>query len=45
MFTVYIFNQISLPFPFSSIMFVQKGFTFLITVIRLSYDICTAFQD
>ena len=29
----------SLPFPFSSIMFVQKSFKFSITVISLSYDI------
>ena len=42
MFTLYIF---SLPFPFSSIMFVQKSFKFSITVISLSYDICIAFQD
>ena len=45
MFTLYLFNQMSLPFPFSSIMFVQKSFTFSITVISLSYDICNAFQD
>ena len=45
MFTLYIFNQMSLPFPFSSIMFVQISFKFPITVISLSYDICTAFQD
>ena len=45
MFTLYIFNQMSLPFPFSSIMFVQKSFKFSITVISLSYDICIAFQD
>ena len=45
MFTLYLFNQISLPFPFSSIMFVQKSFKFSVTVISLSYDICIAFQD
>ena len=45
MFTLYLFNQMSLPFPFSSIMFVQKSFKFSITVISLSYDICIAFQD
>ena len=45
MFTLYLFKQMSLPFPFSSIMFVQKSFKFSITVIILSYDICIAFQD
>ena len=45
MFTLYLFKQMSLPFPFSSIMFVQKSFKFSITVISLSYDICIAFQD
>ena len=45
MLTLYLFNQMSLPFPFSSIMFVQKSFRFSITVISLSYSICTAFQD
>ena len=45
MFTLYLFNQMSLPFPFSSIMLVQKSFKFSITVIRLSYDICIVFQD
>ena len=45
MFTLYLFNQMSLPFPFSSIMFVQKSFKFSITFIILSYDICIAFQD
>ena len=35
----------SLPFPFSSIMFVQKSLKFPIAVISLSYDICIAFQD
>ena len=42
MFMLYL---LSLPFPFSSIMFVQKSFKFSITVISLSYDICIAFQD
>ena len=45
MFTLYLFNQMSLLFPFSSIMFVQKSFKFSITVISLSYNICIAFQD
>ena len=45
MFKLYLFYQMSLPFPFSSIMFVQKSFKFSITVISLSYDICIAFQD
>ena len=45
MFTLYLFNQMSLPFPFSSIMCVQKSFKFSITVISLSYDISIAFQD
>ena len=44
MFTLYLFNQMSLPFPFSSIMFVQKNFKFSITVISLSYDICIIFK-
>ena len=30
MFTLYLFNQMSLPFPVSSIMFVQKSFKFLL---------------
>ena len=45
MFMLYSFNQMILPFPFSSVMFVQKSFKFSIAVIRLSYDICSAFQD
>ena len=45
MFTLYLFNQMSLLFPFSSIMFMQKSFKFSLTVISLSYDICIAFQD
>ena len=31
--------------PLNSVMFVQKNFKFFITVISLSYDICSAFQD
>ena len=42
---LYLLNQMILPFPFSSVMFVQKSFKFSITVISLSYDICSAFQD
>ena len=45
MFMLYLFNQMILPFPFHCVMFVQKSFKFSITVIRLSYDICNAFQD
>ena len=45
MFMLYLFNQMILPFPFSSVMFVQKSFKFSITVINLSYDVCSAFQD
>ena len=45
MFMLYLVNQMILPFPFSSVMFVQKSFKFSITVISLSYDICSAFQD
>ena len=37
-------NQMILPFHFSSFMFVQKSFKFSITVIRLSYDKCSAFK-
>ena len=40
-----VFNQMILPFPFSSVMFVQKSFKFSITVISLSYDTCSAFED
>ena len=36
MFKLYLFNQMSLPFPFSSIMFVQESFKFSVTVISLS---------
>ena len=45
MFTLYLFNQMIIPFPFSSVMLVQKSFKLSITVISLSYDICSAFQD
>ena len=45
MFMLYLFDQMSLPFPFSSVMFLQKSFKFSITVFSLSYDICIAFQD
>ena len=45
MFMLYLFNQMILPFPLSSVMFVQKSFKFSIAVISLSYDICSAFQD
>ena len=45
MFTLYLFNQMILSFPYSSVMFVQKSFKFSVTVISLSYDICSAFQD
>ena len=44
MFMLYLFNQMILPFPFSSVMFVQKSFKFSITVISFSYDICRSFQ-
>ena len=45
MFMLYLFNQMSPSFSFSSIMFVQKSFKFSITVISLSYDICIDFLD
>ena len=45
MFMLYLFYQMILPFLFSSVMFVQNSFKFSITVISLSYDICSAFQD
>ena len=45
MFTLYLFNQMILPLPFSSVMFVQKSYKFSIAVISLSYDIRSAFQD
>ena len=43
MFMLYLFNQMILPFHFSSVMFVQNSFKFSITVISLSYDIRSAF--
>ena len=39
MFMLYLFNKIVLPFPFSSVMFVQKSFKFSITVISLSFKL------
>ena len=42
MFMLYLFNQMILPFHFSSVMFVQKSFEFSVTVISLSYDTCSA---
>ena len=45
MFMLYSFDQMILPFPFSSVMFVQKSFKFSVAVISLSYDICSAFQN
>ena len=45
MFMLYLFNQMILPFPFSSVMFMQKSIKFSITVISSSFDICSAFQD
>ena len=44
-FMLYLFNQMILPFCFSSAMFVQKSFEFSITAIILSYDKCSAFQN
>ena len=44
MFMVYlIFNQMILLFHFRFVMFVQKSFKFFVTVVSLSYDICSAF--
>ena len=40
---LYLFNQMTLPFYFSSAMFVQKSFKFSTTVISFSYDIRSAF--
>ena len=45
MFMLYLFNQMILPFHFSSAMFVQRSFEFSITVISLSSDICSDFQN
>ena len=44
-FMLYLFNQIMLPFHFSSTIFARKNFKFSITAISLSYDICSAFQN
>ena len=44
-FMFYLFNQITLPFHFISTMFLQKSFTFSVTAISSSYDICGAFQN
>ena len=43
MFMLYLFNQMIPQFHFGSIMFVRKSFKFSITVISLSYEICSAF--
>ena len=45
MFMLYLFNQNDSAIPLNFVMFVQKSFKFSITVISLSYDICSAFQD
>ena len=42
-FMLYLFNQMILPFHFSSVMFVQNSVKFSVTVISLSYDKCSAF--
>ena len=42
MYMLYLFNQIILPFPFSSVMFEQKSYKFSVTVISLSHDIYSA---
>ena len=39
MFMLHLFDQMILPFHFSSAMFLQKSFKFPIVVISLSYDI------
>ena len=44
MFILYLLNQMIVPFPFSSVIFVQKSLKFSITVISLSYDICSVFK-
>ena len=44
-FMLQLFNQIMLPFHFSSAMFARKSFKFSITAISLSYDISSAFQN
>ena len=43
-FMLYLFNQMILPFHFSSTMFVQNSFQFSITAITLSYDIAVLFK-
>ena len=45
MFMLYLLNQMILSFPFSSVMFVQKSFKFSVTVISLSCDVYSPFQD
>ena len=45
MFMLYLFNQMILPFHFSSAMIVGNSFRFSIAAISLSYDICRAFQN
>ena len=42
-FMLYLFNEMILPFHFSSTMSVQKSFRFSITAI--SYNICSTFQN
>ena len=44
-FMLYLFNQMILPYHFSSTMFVQNSFKFSITAITLSYDIRSSFQN
>ena len=39
---LYLFNQMILPFCFSSTMFVQKSFKFSVTATSLSDDVCSA---
>ena len=42
-FMLYLFNQMMLPFHFSSTMFARKSYKFSVTTISLSYDIRSAF--
>ena len=44
MFMLYLFNEMIQPFPYGSVMFVQKSFKFSVTVISLSSDICSALE-
>ena len=44
-FMIYLFNQMILPFQFSSTMFVQKSFKFSVTAISLSCDTRSAFHN